>query len=389
MYFCDSNINFEQKYQDEIDRILNKNNGGDNMKTQNGFTLMKGASEIKSFLNSKRVTRTVNKIQIHHMSLPNYGTWENTDKKKFSEPHFGRTNSLDSYGKNTWGSRDENGKYIAQHFNVFPDGYITSGRSLNSTPIGISGWNTGAICIEIYGNFDKGNDQMTSAQREAVIQLVGELCRRFSISPSENNLRYHAWFTRGGTYLGGYVPGKSTKTCPGTGFFGGNTMAAYKANFLPVIKQYLNGQGTVTQPKPQVPDNVTSVNQMVKVTTDGLNVRQEPNANSKIMTVVNKGDVFTIIKTSGKWGYLKSGAGWIHLGYTEPVKTIGSVTTSQSFKVKVTADVLNIRQRPDVNSSKVGAVTQGEVFTIVKTSGDWGYLKSGAGWINLKYTNRL
>ena len=89
------------------------------------------------------------------MDLPNYSTWEKTDKKVFSEPHFGRTQSLDSYGKSKWGCSDGHGHYIAQHLNIFPDGKITTGRNLNSTPIGIRGWNTNAICIEIYGDFDK------------------------------------------------------------------------------------------------------------------------------------------------------------------------------------------------------------------------------------------
>ena len=150
--------------------------GEDGMKQSNGFTLIEKTSEIKTYLAGQKVNRKINKIQIHHMSSPSYSTWEKTDKKIFSEPHFGRTNSLNSYGKSTWGSRDDKGHYIAQHFNVFPDGQITSGRSLNSTPIGIKGWNTGAICIEIYGNFDKGKDQMNEAQKQAVIALVAELC---------------------------------------------------------------------------------------------------------------------------------------------------------------------------------------------------------------------
>ena len=73
------------------------------------------------------------------MDMPNYSTWEKTDKKVFDEPHFGRTQSLNDYGKKTWGSSDGHGKYIAQHFNVFPDGKITTGRHLNSKPIGIRG----------------------------------------------------------------------------------------------------------------------------------------------------------------------------------------------------------------------------------------------------------
>ena len=284
--------------------------GEDGMKQSNGFTLMEKTSEIKTYLNSQKVNRKINKIQIHHMASPSYSTWEKTDKKIFSEPHFGRTNSLNSYGKSTWGSRDDKGKYIAQHFNVFPDGQITSGRSLNSTPIGIKGWNTGAICIEIYGNFDKGKDQMNEAQKQAVVALVAELCDRFDIKPSANTIRYHAWFTAKGTYLGNYKAGRSTKTCPGTGFFGGNTMAAFERNFLPAIKNY----GKV--PTQEV---INVNNYMVKVTADTLNVRKGPGTSYAITTQVKKNQVYTIVETQGKWGKLKSGAGWIHLGYTSKV----------------------------------------------------------------------
>lgn len=385
MYFCDDAM--QNDYQEEIDKILNA--GGDSMKAQNGFILMKGSNEIRDFLNSKNVKRKINRIQIHHMALPDYGTWEKTDKRIFDEPHFGRTKSLDEFGRKTWGSRDENGKYIAQHFNVFPDGYITSGRSLNSTPIGISGWNTGAICIEIYGNFDKGKDEMTQVQRDAVIALVGELCKEFNISPGENNLRYHSWFTSGGTYLGGYDPAKSRKTCPGTAFFGGNTMAAYKKNFLPAIKGYLNS-GTTSKPEVAPPvQNETTVTKIVKVTTNELNIREKPDYKSTCKGQVHAGEVYTIVKTAGNWGYLKSGAGWINLKYTQPVKSTGVVTSGRSFKVKINTTILNIRKSPDVNSNKVGCVKSGEVFTIIKTSGNWGYLKSGAGWINLSYTKKI
>ena len=141
------------------------------MKTKNGFTLFEKTSEIGPWLKKQNVTRTISRLQVHHMDLPNYSTWEKTDKKVFDEPHFGRTQSLNDYGKKTWHYSDGHGKYIAQHFNVFPDGKITTGRHLNSTPIGIKGWNTNAICVEIYGDFDKGKDVMTAAQKKAVVAL--------------------------------------------------------------------------------------------------------------------------------------------------------------------------------------------------------------------------
>ena len=69
------------------------------MKTKNGFTLLENEKDVKDWLAKQKVTRTINKLQVHHMDLPNYSTWENTDKKVFSVPHFGRTQSLNDYGK--------------------------------------------------------------------------------------------------------------------------------------------------------------------------------------------------------------------------------------------------------------------------------------------------
>ena len=192
------------------------------MKTQNGFTLLENKEDVKKWLNKQKVTRKITRLQVHHMDMPNYSTWEKTDKKVFPEPHFGRTQSLNDYGRRTWGreASDGHGHYIAQHFNVFPDGKITTGRHLNSKPIGIRGWNDGAICIEIYGDFDKGKDVMTKAQKEAVIALYGELCKRFDIPVNTTHIRPHCWFTAGGTFLGKYDSSRPAKTCPGTTFMG-------------------------------------------------------------------------------------------------------------------------------------------------------------------------
>jgi N-acetylmuramoyl-L-alanine amidase CwlA len=55
---------------------------------------------------------------------------------------------------------------------------------------------------------------------------------------------------------------------------------------------------------------------VVKVTTDVLNVRKEPNANATVVTTVKKGQAYTIVEESNGWGKLKSGIGWINLSYT-------------------------------------------------------------------------
>jgi hypothetical protein len=63
------------------------------------------------------------------------------------------------------------------------------------------------------------------------------------------------------------------------------------------------------------------------------------------------------------------------------------------FLVKITCSVLNVRAGAGTNYKVNTTVKKGEVFTIVdtKTNGStvWGKLKSGAGWISLKYTKRV
>ena len=243
------------------------------------------------------------------MDLPNYSTWEKTDKKVFSEPHFGRTQSLNDYGKRTWGSgaSDGHGHYIAQHFNVFPDGKITTGRHLNSKPIGIRGWNDGAICIEIYGDFDKGKDEMTKAQKKAVIYLYGELCKRFKIPVDTAHIRPHCWFTAGGTYLGKYDSSRSAKTCPGTNFWGVGCSPSGFNKFLADIKEYVNGKEAQASPtddkfKPYI----------AKVNTDGLNARKGPGSEHDIECVLDKGVAITVVaeakaKDGGTWCKCKAG----------------------------------------------------------------------------------
>ena len=287
------------------------------MKTQNGFALLENAKEIRDWLKKQKVARKITRLQVHHMDLPDYSTWEKTDKKVFSEPHFARTKSLDDYGKRKWGYSDGHGHYIAQHFNVFPDGKITTGRNLNSTPIGIVGWNTNAICIEIYGDFDKGHDKMNAKQKEAVIALYGELCKRFGIPVDTAHIRPHCWFTASGTYLGKYNPNRSAKTCPGTNFWGVGCSPSGFNKFLTDIKAYVNGKG-MESPSTEFKPYIARVN------TDGLNARKGAGAEYDIECVLNKGTAITIIeekkaKDGGTWCRALSKY-WINKNYLDFVR---------------------------------------------------------------------
>ena len=197
---------------------------------------------------------------------------------------------------------------------MFPDGKITTGRNLNSTPIGIKGWNTNAICIEIYGDFDKGKDIMTNAQKKAVIALYGELCKRFDIEPSTNTIRPHCWFTAGGAYLGKYDSSRSAKTCPGTNFMGFGCSPAGFAKFINLVKDYVNGD-TATK------EQTAFKQYIVRCTVESLNGRKGPSTNYDIETKLTKGTAVTIVDQSGKWLKPKSGY-WIHSAYVEFVRYV-------------------------------------------------------------------
>ena len=290
------------------------------MKSQNGFTLM-NKNEIGTYLAKQKVTRKITRLQVHHMDLPNYSTWEKTDKKVFSEPHFGRTQSLNDYGKKTWNYSDRHGKYIAQHFNVFPDGMITTGRHLNSTPIGIMGWNTNAICIEIYGDFDKGKDVMTKAQKEAVIALYGELCKRFKIPVDTAHIRPHCWFTAGGTYLGKYNSSRSAKTCPGTNFMGYGCSPSGFAKFINEVKAYVNGKEA-----PKEGDKTSFKKYIAKPIVDGLVYRKGPGVEYDKVAMIDTDIAITIVgetkaKDGGTWLKAKSGY-YVNKKYMEFVKYV-------------------------------------------------------------------
>lgn len=261
------------------------------MKTKNGFTLLENEKDVKEWLSKQKVTRKITRLQVHMMDLPNYSTWEKTDKKVFSEPHFGRTKSLDDYGKRTWHYSDGHGHFIAQHFNVFPDGKITTGRNLNSTPIGIRKWNTNAICIEIYGCFDKGHDKMTSAQKKAVIYLYGELCKRFDIPVNTSHIRPHCWFTAGGTYLGKYNPSRSAKTCPGTAFWGYGCSPDGFSHFIKDVKNYVDGK----KAEPKKEETKATTKKFQIQTLDKLNVRKVADWNASAVTTVKKGQILDVV----------------------------------------------------------------------------------------------
>lgn len=197
--------------------------------------------DFKKYVDGLKITRKIKWIQLHHTYSPSY---KNFNGNNHTELH----NGMKNYHISERGYVD-----IAQQFTIFPDGKIMTGRNINTAPAGIKGANSNGICIECVGNFDKGGDEMTKAQKNAIICVVKVLLDKCGLN-AEYNVTYHAWWSSDGRDLGDYFKGYSAKTCPGTNFFGGNTLAAYHKNLMPLIEDY----GKVEALKP-----VTEINDIV------------------------------------------------------------------------------------------------------------------------------
>lgn len=228
-----------------------------------------------------------------------------------------------------------------------------------------------------------------------LIDLCADICRR-------NGKKKLLWFADKNTALN-YNPKAdemvltvhrwfANKSCPGNWLYGRMGDLASKVNAK-------LGSGAVVTPIPPTNSNkdYPTVPFTVKVIVSDLNIRKTPNG-AITGKYTGKG-TFTIDKVQNGWGHLKSNAGWIYLEnstYVTIEKTVAgsSSNTSKpapaaSYLVKVTADSLNIRKGPGTNYGTNGAINNKGTYTIVKTQGNWGRLKSDAGWICLDYTKRV
>lgn len=98
---------------------------------------------------------------------------------------------------------------IGQHLTLFPDGKWLTGRPFNKTPASISGWNTGALAVEMVGNFDlpgtgefnsQGYDKLEGRQKEEILKLIKYFIDKYG----EHTIIFHR------------DNPNTTKTCPGT-----------------------------------------------------------------------------------------------------------------------------------------------------------------------------
>ena len=87
---------------------------------------------------------------------------------------------------------------------------------------------------------------MIDLQRNCIIRVNALLSQRFNLTPSSTSVVYHHRYD---LTTGQRTDGTgNTKTCPGTGFFGDNTVSVAETNFIPLIRQQLANLPAVAPP---------------------------------------------------------------------------------------------------------------------------------------------
>ncbi len=316
-----------------------------------GFTSFT-ISQFENWIANISVARTVSRVQEHHTWRPNYSSFNGSN-------HFELQRNMKHHHVSNNGWND-----IGQHFSIFPDGRILTGRPLNKSPACIYGANSRSICIESIGDFDLGKDSMNSEQSQAIIRTTAALVKRFSsINADDKGIVYHHWFDLS---TGKRTNGSgSTKSCPGTNFFGGNSVADFNVNFLPKVEAAISGA---------VPTQMPSVDKYVVVTADFLNIRTGPNSSFSLVQEQGPAEMGAILRVfvieSNWFKVSNSKENWVYGRYTYEV-TQGTVNTDET----------NCRNGPGLEFDVMSIYDSGDAVFIQDRNAGWLKIDADA-WVH-------
>lgn len=241
--------------------------------------------EFTNYLFNNLFTRKIKVIQNHHTWQPGY-TYLSAARGEMFWLESMRNAHI----------RERKWSDIGQNITTFPSGNIALCRPIEMLPAGIRGANSGAICIEHFGNFDQGKNEMTDAHTESIVLLNALLCKKFGLSPAKSQVVYHHWFDRHGIRfsdekINGNHVGDEQKTCPGTAFFGGNSIVAAEQNFYPLITAAMQRLPGTAGEKPKT----------ARVVANILNVRNGPGITYRILRKLPINTEVTIYAGESEW----------------------------------------------------------------------------------------
>lgn len=142
----------------------------------------------------------------------------------------------------------------------------------------------------------------------AAVELFAFLCKEYGLNPVKDIVS-HAEGAKKGIASGHGDPEHLWSK------FGLSMDGFRKA----VQAQMNGGKGNTPSTEEKPVSGVPVASYKVKVTASALNIRAGAGTGFPVVGVIKDKGTYTIIETKGSWGKLKSGVGWIHLGYTTKV----------------------------------------------------------------------
>ena len=243
-----------------------------------------------------------------------------------------------------------------------------------------------AITIEVANDGGAPDWHVSDAAMTSLIKLCADICKRNNIKKllwkgdknligqvDKQNMTVHRWF--------------AAKACPGDYLYNKHGYIADEVNKI-------LGKNTPVKPdkskKPTKPTTSSNykVGDVVKLKAnatyyDGTSIPnfvknstiyyRGTNKNGIIISIQKTGDITGVVKKDALEGGTSASA--------QP-------TAPSTYTVKITCDCLNVRRGPSTGYAISTQIRDKGIYTIVETKGNWGKLKSGAGWICLDYTKK-
>ncbi|HVO61781.1 MAG TPA: SH3 domain-containing protein [Terriglobales bacterium] len=321
------------------------------MRHEDGKFILLDIDAFASWLHGTSFSRVIKLLQVHHTFQPDYHTFDRV------KDHFALLKSMERSHVIERGFSE-----VAQNLTTFPDGRVAVCRPIDNIPAGIKGANQHGICVENLGNFDLNQDVMTPEHRNCIIKVFAHLCRRFTLDANSDSIQYHHWWDLNtGKRSNGTG---TTKTCPGTQFFSGNTVASAEANFIPQVRQELAAMaaaGPVPPPQPAY---------AAEVAVDFLNVRALPSTSAVVLNNLHLGVEVCVYEARNGWSRIDPvNSCWVDSRFLLTVPA--PVKASRLYSAQVTTDLLNVRSLPSLAGAVLHQLTQGAVVNVYEEHDEW------------------
>ncbi|MBU9721744.1 MULTISPECIES: N-acetylmuramoyl-L-alanine amidase [Bacillaceae] len=124
-----------------------------------------------------------------------------------------------------------------------------------------------------------------------------------------------------------------------------------------------------------------SSNAVGEITASSLNVREQPNTSSRVISSFSRGTIVELHEKTGQWYKIRVNNRWgyIHGSYVRIVQQASS-GSSIIGSGEVTATRLNVRSRASTSGSVIGSLERGRKVDLYEQSGKWYKIRINNSW---------